>query len=183
MSLSEDIGHYKNTSLVNLNRIRKYYESLAPDEAIKKAAQGMDPDGELNSHQHRLGYHLCDLSSKIILSKEYKIRIHKAKTFMDIFAVTEEIRLATYKLGDLWSYDTALRIAFNKHNNENMLPDTVFVQCGVREGVKKIFNGRIPKGRSLPVDMFPRELRQLKPYQIENFLCTWAGAKKSKRPC
>jgi len=182
MSLSKDIEEYKDTSLINLNKIRKYYESLDFDDAIKKAAQGKNPDGGLNSHQYRLGYDLCERSSRIISKDEYKRRIYKAKTFIDIFQVTEEIRMNTPKLGNLWSYDTALRIAFNKDRDENMLPNKVFVQCGVKKGVKKILNGKLPKGRSLPVDIFPEEVQKLKPYQIENFLCVW-GSLKKRRSC
>jgi hypothetical protein len=78
-------------------------------------------------------------------------------------------------LGDLWSYDTALRIAFNR--GSAFYPQAVFVQGGVLKGVRKIFTKKPLKGRTLPLEMFPKELQQLQPFELENFLCIWGKAR------
>jgi hypothetical protein len=68
-----------------------------------------------------------------------------------------------------------LRIAFNR--GTAFYPQAVFVQRGVMKGVRKIFTTKPAKGRTLPVDTFPKELQVLKPFELENFLCVWGKEK------
>jgi hypothetical protein len=97
--------------------------------------------------------------------------IQKAKSFIDLFAVTEDIKSSEKGLGDLWSYDTAMRLAFNR--GRLLYPRVVFIQAGVVKGVKKIFPQKRLRERNMPVTVFPKTIQQLAPFEIENFLCVW----------
>jgi hypothetical protein len=67
-------------------------------------------------------------------------------------------------------------MAFNR--GKTFYPQAVFVQGAVVEGVKKIFSKIPMDGRSLPIKIFPKEIRQLRPFEVENFLSVW-GRKKT----
>ena len=60
--------------------------------------------------------------------------ISKCKSFEDVFAITEQVRKQIYRLGNLWSYDAALRISANL----GFEPKSVYIQAGVRAGMKKL---------------------------------------------
>jgi hypothetical protein len=178
MSLATALSEYQKSHLLNLMAIEKHYQTFALPrqlpEVIQKAAIGIDPDGLMNNHQHRVGYATCT-EGAIELAK-HEIEIKRAKTFDEIFEITELVRNKIFGLGHLWSYDTALRIGFAK----GVHPIKVYVQSGVRKGVRKVMNGKLPGGRSLPKHMFDPSLQKLKPYQLENFLCLYGKGYKSK---
>jgi len=171
MSLANAIRDYKKEKLPGLIEIERHFRkfklpSQLP-EAIENAAMAVDPNGKMNSHQRRNGKEICQ-EGAIELAK-YEIEIKKAKSFEEVFAITEQIANGIDRLGPLWSYDTALRIGFAK----GVYPKEVYVQSGVKKGVRKVMNGILPRGRSLPLNTFPKELQKLKPYQLENFLCNY----------
>lgn len=178
MSLQAALNKYIKINLPDLIDHKKFYESfVTPKELptiIEKASQGIGSDNLMSSHQRRLGYDKCKEATRELA--KYEMEIKKAKSFEDIFVITEIVKSRIYKIGNLWSYDTALRIGFSK----KVYPKEVYVQAGVTKGVRKLFKGHLPKGRSLSTKIFPSALGILKPYQIENFLCIY-GKKKKKQ--
>jgi len=42
-----------------------------------------------------------------------------------------------------------------------------------RAAIRKLFTRKPMKGRTLPVDIFPKELQKFKPYELEDFLRVW----------
>lgn len=183
MTLSKSVTDYTLKHLPNLIEIEKFYQTFklpkSLPEVIQKAAVGIDPDGLMNNHQHRIGYIVCEEGARELA--KYEIEIRGARTFEEIFEITEIVKNKIYRLGPLWSYDTALRIGFAKR----VYPKEVYVQSGVTKGVRKVMNGTLPRGRSLPMNRFPAELQKLEPYQLENFLCNYGkdykGIGKKKR--
>jgi hypothetical protein len=169
MNLRTDIADYKENAFRRLHTIERFYQSLSLIQAIEYAASAADPEGKINPHQRRIGKKRLRQSAKIL--KKYTSEIIRAKSFADLFVVTEVIKEENRGLGDLWSYDTALRIAFNL--GKSFKPQAVFVQAGVVEGVRKIFPKKRMGSRTLPVTIFPRPLQKLEPFEIENFLCVW----------
>lgn len=145
--------------------MRIYYEGLNLTNAIRLGAQAKNPDGKMNSHQRRNGAEKCN-DGALELEKN-EAEIDACSSFEEIFEIIDRISKMKKRLGPLWSYDTALRIGFNK----KLYPNTVYIQSGVKKGLKKA--GIKRKGRSMPTSSFPPILNQLKPYQIENFLCVW----------
>lgn len=176
MNINDDIIWFKEEVLYHLTQMREFYEPLDLTTAIEFASTGKNPNGKMNSHQWRVGKNNGGNGAKELLKQEAAIK--KCSSFEEIFEITEQVKKDIYKLGDLWSYDTALRIGFNL----KLYPEEVYVQRGVINGVLKAMNGKRPKGRSLPVNLFPKEIQQLKPYEIENFLCVW-GKDNKKNFC
>lgn len=88
------------------------------------------------------------------------------------------MREEIYGLGDLWSYDTALRIGFYLRK----YPKDVYIQRGVITGVIKLF-GNNPRERKIQKFLFPQELQELESYEIENFLCIWGKNENKKNIC
>ena len=68
-------------------------------------------------------------------------------------------------LGELYVYDTALRIGAKL----NLLPNKVYLHAGTRSGAEALgFDG---KATVLNVSDLPRELQKLEPHEIEDVLC------------
>jgi hypothetical protein len=179
MSLATAIKGYKKDTLPALIEIDKHFKkfklpSQLP-EVIKNAAMAVNPNGKMNNHQRRNGKEACE-EGAMALAK-YEVEIKSAKSFEEVFVITEQIANGIDRLGPLWSYDTALRIGFAK----DVYPSEIYVQSGVKKGVRKVMNGKLPRGRSLPKHMFPAPLQQLKPYQLENFLCIYGKDYKSAK--
>src|SRR5450755_3565958 len=108
MSLRSDIAEYREHALRRLYTIKRFYEGLSLIQAIEYAASAADPEGKINPHQRRIGKKRLRQSAKIL--KNYTSEIKRAKSFADLFMVTEVIKEENRGLRDLWSYDTALRI-------------------------------------------------------------------------
>jgi hypothetical protein len=176
MNLLSEILMYKNTSLLQLEKMKEFYERMSLDNAIKNAAVGENFDGKMSSHQWRIGKERGSKGGTELLRKKHSIE--DSKSFEDIFETTEKIKKECFGLGDLWSYDTALRIGFNMH----VYPKEIYVQAGVAFGVRKALKGKLPKGRSLSLNIFPNEIQKLKAYEAENFLCIW-GKKYEIKDC
>lgn len=172
MSLEKEIIEYKANGSIHMENMKSFYEKLDIETAIKYASTGKNPDDKMNQHQWHVGY-----KKGLQGFNELKIVLAEIKTcrkFDDVFSLTEKVKADIHGLGDLWSYDTALRIGFNL----KIYPQQVFVQRGVVKGVKMVLNGKRPKGRSLPINVFPNELQVLKAYEIENFLCIYGKGDK-----
>jgi hypothetical protein len=176
MTLVKEISKYKASGSVHLENMKDFYENLDIEMAIKHASTGKNPDDKMNPHQWRVGYAKGMLGFNEL--KNELAEIKKCRKFEDIFLLAEKVKAKIWGLGELWSYDTALRIGFNL----KIYPQQVFVHRGVTKGVKKVINGKRPKGRSLPINVFPNELLVLKAYEIENFLCIY-GKDNKKSIC
>lgn len=176
MGLKADIDKYIRTSLQQLKVTEAIYKKMNLSDAVIRSASARTTLDKIDSHQRRIGKVLLTKASNELMMKINLIR--KCKTFADIFEITESVKKAIYGLGDLWSYDTALRIGFNM----DIYPKDVYVQAGVRKGVTKIFTQKRIKGRCFPLSIFPSEIQKLKPHEVENFLCVW-GKSSSKAFC
>jgi hypothetical protein len=169
MNLASDIADYREAELRELHELQRFFKSLSFAAAIEYAASGVTPHRNIHPHQRRIA--VKRLRQSAALLKNFTAFIRKAKSFADLFVIAEAVKSEVKGLGDLWSYDTALRMAFNR--GKTFYPQAVFVQGAVMKGVKKIFSKIPMSGRTLPIKIFPREIRQLKPFEAENFLSVW----------
>ena len=84
-------------------------------------------------------------------------------------------------VGKLANYDIALRISWYLHSVEkvnNILPKKVYLHSGTRDGAKKLMDKGILKVSNLRKPLEKENLEifgELKPYQIEDFLCVCKG--------
>ena len=169
MSLQSEIADYRENELRELNEMERFFKSLSFHSAIEYAASGVTPHRKIHPHQRGIG--VRQLRQSAVLLKKYTPVIRKARSFANLFIVTENVKSELKGLGDLWSYDTALRLAFNR--GKTFYPRAVFVQRSDMKGIKKIFLKIPMKQRTLPVKIFPKEMQSLKPFEIENFLSVW----------
>lgn len=169
----KEIENYRISSGKHLQNVKTAFENLDLKEAIEKAAKSIDPtnDNKMFSHQRRVGYIVANKGYEELKHREKELEL--SQSFEEILAITDEVSKQIYRLGSLWSYDTALRIGFQK----KVYPKNVYLQAGVLKGYKKIFYQN-PKNRFEEKNKFPKELQILEPYEIENFLCFWGGKKK-----
>lgn len=166
----KEIENYRISYEKHLQNVKAAFENFNLIEAIEKAAKSIDPTNEnkMFSHQRRLGFKVTNNGFELLKQREVDLR--KCKNFEEILAITDEVSKQIYRLGPLWSYDTALRIGFQK----KVYPKNVYLQAGVKKGYKKIFNQN-SKNRFVEKEIFPLELQILEPYEIENFLCIWGS--------
>jgi hypothetical protein len=169
MSLQSEIADYRENELRELHELERFFKSLSFHSAIEYAASGVTPHRKIHPHQRGIG--VKQLRQSATLLKTYAPAIRKARSYADLFIITEAVKSVLKGLGDLWSYDTALRIAFNR--GKMFYPRAVFVQRGDMKGIKKIFSKMPIKQRTLPLKIFPKEIQSLKPFEIENFLTIW----------
>lgn len=80
-------------------------------------------------------------------------------------ALIERLVGRTRGIGELYVYDTALRIGAWLE----LFPGKVYLHAGTRWGARAL--GFDPKARALEVSELPQELQQLEPYEIEDLLC------------
>jgi hypothetical protein len=170
----KEIENYIKSSGKHLQNVKIAFENLDLKEAIEKAAKSIDPtnDNKMFSHQRRVGFKVANSGYELLKQREDDLR--RCRNFEEILSITDEITNQIYRLGPLWSYDTALRIGFQK----KIYPKNVYLQAGVIKGFKKIFNQN-PKNRFEEKNRFPKELQIIEPYEIENFLCIWGNDKKT----
>ena len=169
MSLQSEIADYRENELRELHELERFFKSLSFHSAIEYAASGVTPHRKIHPHQRGIG--VKQLRQSAALLKKYTPALRKARSYSDLFIITEAVKSVLKGLGDLWSYDTALRIAFNR--GKMFYPRAVFVQRGDMKGIKKIFLKMPIKQRTLPLKIFPKEIQSLKPFEIENFLTIW----------
>ncbi len=166
MSLQSDIADYRDNELRELHELERFFQSLSFQSAIEYAASGVTPHRKIHPHQRGIG--VKQLRQSAVLLKKYSPFIRKARSFANLFMITEAVKSNLKGLGDLWSYDTALRMAFNR--GKTFYPQAVFIQKSGMKGIKTIFSKMPEKQRTLPVKIFPKEIRSLKAFEIENFL-------------
>lgn len=128
------------------------------------------------SHQRRVGFKVANSGYELLKQREDDLI--RCRSFEEILVITDEVSKQIYRLGPLWSYDTALRIGFQME----IYPKNVYLQAGVKNGYKKVFNQN-PNNRFEEKNKFPKELQILEPYEIENFLCIWGNDKQKNKSC
>lgn len=177
MITTDQIIIYKEKAGEHLQNVKTAFENLDLKEAIEKAAKSIDQtnDNKMFSHQRRVGINKASEGYEQLKDKELDFR--NCIIFEDIIVITDEVKNNTKRLGDLWSYDTALRIGFHL----KIYPTDVYIQAGVKKGYFKLLNKK-PRKRKVPRIKFPM-LDELEVYEIENFLCIWGSDKLIKKPC
>jgi hypothetical protein len=135
-------------------------------DAVISAARAVDGRGKRFRHQTRI--------TRAALSEAQKILADDCDALGDYFSFHElwlhlkEALAHVAGLGELYIYDTALRIGAYR----NLSPDRVYLHAGTRAGAKRF--GFNTKDREwLDVSTFPTPLRDLPAHEIEDILCIY----------
>lgn len=166
------IDQYLDKHACHLKISREYFKNLSRNEIVYKAALSINANGKMFYHQYRVGRTKTKLAASELM--QFEAEILNAKSFDDIFKYTEKVRKMKIGVGHLWSYDTALHIGFKL----DLLPKQVYVQSGVKRGIKKFYI-QLKIKRKMDTKLFIG-LETLKSYEIENFLCVMSKKNNEK---
>lgn len=166
------VSQWKEDNKKDLDTELDFYDGnkLDWEEVIDLAARALNVDGRKLDHQYRIPPQTLQRFSKILRadSKRWPDKLIFAELFQKVQEAAPKVGGG---IGPLAIYDTALRIAWSK----GVKPDEVYLQRGALWGAQALHRKGlldIPRlGRSVPLGCFPSELRELDPYQLENFLC------------
>jgi len=138
--------------------------------AVETAARAIDSNGKMYSHQWRV--------RKIARAKALQTlldnlsRIGQSASFDDLFSLVNRILEPIDGIGELYIYDTSLRIGAKM----NLLPRKVYLHAGTRVGAKAL-DFDVSRGT-----LSFRELNPffpgLLPHEMEDVLCIFKDALK-----
>ncbi len=116
-------------------------------------------------HQTRLGATLLRKARNILLDATREVR--PCRSFDELHNLVKERLNGVWGLGQLYHYDTALRIDASR----GLMPERAYLHRGTRDGARSL--GVDWRADSLDPQLLPRELAILEPYEMEDFLCIY----------
>lgn len=131
--------------------------------AVEKAALAINSKGKRYSHQRRLRRASFHQAYRTL--EENLEAIADLNEFDDLHALVERILEPVPGIGELYVYDTALRIGAKL----NLLPTKVYLHAGTRVGARAL--GLDASGPRINTSVLPREFRSLPPHEVEDILC------------
>ena len=147
--------------------LRHFSKQPSFDLALNQAVLAVDRRGKRLSHQRRLPTQVIPKSLPLITAARSSLA--KSQTFDELFDQVETILNAVPKAGDLYRYDTSLRMGAYL----GLYPTRVFLQTGAYDGAREVSRGFTE--RSVPLSRFPEPFHSLAPFEVENLLCIYKG--------
>jgi hypothetical protein len=136
--------------------------------AVGLAARGFVL-GRKAKHQWRLRNSVLCRASNVLRRKSSSLAA--CTSFDQLFALVDSVRANMPGLGELWAYDTALRIGAALPSQ--LGPTRVFLQCGARVGATRLHGNWLARHRFVMPSCLRLELSTLSPAEAENFLCIY----------
>lgn len=131
--------------------------------AIHNAAQAINQRKGRFGHQCRLRSRSLQQGENVLLAEMECLR--SCRTFHELHALLRKLLLPVRGLGDLYAYDTALRLgAFL-----GLMPNLVYLHAGTKSGARAL--GMDVSRGFIEVQELPKALQVLKPHEIEDILC------------
>jgi hypothetical protein len=182
-SISKYIDCYKKNRAAQLiAELNWFAMGNSITEIIEKAASSP----KLHPHQRRVGKKKLKCKSKKLLAIECKIA--EKTDFDELHKLIKDAKVRG--VGELTNYDIALRISWYLYyvkKVKNILPKKVYLHSGTRKGAKILAEILDVSILSKPLDKENSKIfGELKPYQIEDFLCVCKGCfggKNEKSKC
>ena len=145
----------------------EFFEHLSSlKKVIDKAGLAEDRNCKRYSHQYRLKKLALEKGRDALL--QVKASIENARNFDELHRVVENAVQSIHGIGELYTYDTALRISAHL----KCLPGKVYLHAGTRVGARALnITGKGP----LRMENLPPELKGLEPHEVENVLCLYAN--------
>jgi|ERR1051326_18115 hypothetical protein len=148
-----------------LEELKLYKQEKSFIHALEHAALATDWQGRKYQHQWRIQSHVLQQSYTALFGVQKAIR--HATSFKELHRIIEQATSRIHGLGELYIYDTALRIGAHLKQE----PTDIYLHAGTRQGARAL-GYRGPGPLSL-VNLRPehKELLRLPAHQIEDFLC------------
>lgn len=144
------------------------------EAAVERAALALNARGKRFSHQRRLKQRALRNAERILSDSLGKLR--NSKSFAALHELVMDLLHGISGLGELYYYDTALRIGARL----NLMPHRVYLHRGTRDGARAL--GLDWRADSLHPRVLPRELTVLEPHEMEDFLCIFKDRLRPNMP-
>jgi hypothetical protein len=146
------------------------------EAAISVAAKAEDERGKRYSHQYRITRKAMQEANRLLLEKHDVLQ--RCKSFHELWQRIRIILGPVTGLGELYIYDTSLRIGAYL----NLLPDRVYLHAGTRTGAKAF--GIVSRNEEwIEVAELPGLLRELPPHEVEDILCIYKDKAVTAKGC
>jgi len=141
------------------------------DAAIEKAALAVNSRGKRYSHQRRLKKAALKQALRNLLDESGAME--QASDFDELFKVIGAAVKPVPGIGELYVYDTSLRIG----SKLNLFPTRVYLHAGTRLGARAL--GLNDSAATLKLSALPKEFRTLEPHELEDVLCIFKDELKT----
>jgi hypothetical protein len=142
-----------------------FFRERPIEQALEFAALAKDHRGKRFSHQRRLTRESLQRGKQAIMGMLGSFQ--KAESFAEVLQMLRGITSQVHGLGELYAYDTALRISA-KTGHE---PQQVYLHAGTKVGAKRL--GIHTNRDYVAMAELPKALHSLKPHEVESFLCIY----------
>jgi hypothetical protein len=175
MDLFAVTGHYRARFRLEAQaELESFRQESSLAEAVRRAALATTPDGRRYRHQSRLKRKDLERASGVLAARLAEIA--EAADFAKLYALCESALRPLDGLGELYLYDTALRISARK----GALPRRIYLHAGTRAGAKAL---RLDtRGKAIDLSDLPPALRELEAHEIEDVLCIYKKYFTGERP-
>ncbi|MFZ6731195.1 hypothetical protein ACO0LG_04645 [Undibacterium sp. Ji42W] len=160
------VREFRSYNLPDLETEKNFFKDMPSLEVcIHHAALAIDHRGKRYKHQCRLQLVVLRKAEEC-LSSVFS-RLKESKTFHDLFLIVREQTSLINGIGELFIYDTALRIGAYL----GLAPDRVYLHAGTTTGIRAL--GLDSHQEWIDISKLPSALRSLSPNEIESFLCVF----------
>jgi len=164
------IRHYKATKRQKIKEQLEWFaQHSSLESAISDAAMAIDGRGKRFRHQHRIKRVVLQSAKEKLLSIESELV--QCTSFEKLHALIASALESIVGAGNLYIYDVALRIGARIGDKPGLRPQKVFLHAGTHKGAKALgLDSQFPW---LEMNSLPDWLRELEPYEVEDFLCNY----------
>lgn len=164
--MSQIAKHYKINFKDEANHeLEQFQNAKSLAAVIDTADRAVDFNGNRFGHQWRLTNNALSLAHSE-LKKSLK-KFNACKNFDELLRLVESTAGRVFGIGELYNYDTSLRIGAYL----GLFPEQVYLHRGVREGARKL--GINTRRRSIPIEEFPIEFRMIDAKDLEDIVCIY----------
>ncbi|MDQ3754713.1 MAG: hypothetical protein M3371_08280 [Acidobacteriota bacterium] len=171
------IRHYNAHHRPNKHKELNWFRRQPSLEAVLSVAAKAENDRGLRySHQYRITRKAIQEANRLLLEKHDELQ--RCNSFHELWLLIRKILKPAVGLGELYIYDTALRIGAYL----NLLPDRVYLHAGTRTGAKAF--GIVSQQKEwIDLDELPNILRELSAHEVEDILCIYKDKAVSSKGC
>jgi ATP-dependent helicase YprA (DUF1998 family) len=158
------LRHYDAHHRPRLRAEQEWYATSPNlEEAIQRAALATDQRGKRFPHQRRIPREALAAARNALLANQRSI--WDASTFHDLLTKVTIAVADVYRTGELYAYDTALRISYYR----GLLPTKVYVHAGTRTGARALHLNET----TIEMHEVPAELQHRPAHEVEDILCIY----------
>jgi hypothetical protein len=177
MNLETIIRHYNSQARPHKQTELDWFrQQPSLEDAINVAAKSENSRGMRYSHQRRITRKAIQEANKLLLEKHDELQ--QCKSFHELWLLIRKTLEPAVGIGELYIYDTALRIGAYL----NLLPNRVYLHAGTRAGANAF--GFVTRQKEwLNPDELPNILRGLPAHEIEDILCIYKNKAVPPKGC